>query len=394
MMYLGDYAEDATIDFNWSTNDAGGASITRATDGTISVYKANGTTQSVAGITDTEDFDSLTGIHHCRIDTSADAFYATANDYAVVLSAATIDGETVNAVIAHFSIENRYAGSAGLGAIISVEPIIPTSIGLADTKTYQLGLMLTDAIDDLPSTAEITPGTISIDRSAPGATSWTSVVSDAACSEIAGLVYYDEVFDDGTGYAEGDSIRITFKSVKVTVGGNDYEIIGATGRIFYTTVNTNSLTLSKLALITTGAVNIVSGPDEDGYIKLFKGGSRTTAMGNQLDFDLDGTTYDASGQDVYLRLIEGSNAVGGGGAGTVKCVTGSVVNGGLASQVLRFEVTAAASTNYATDHANQATYPKQDRYYAYSYQVVVDSGTEEDVFFTGYASVTALAECP
>ncbi len=106
--YLGDIAEDSTIDFIWSTNDAVGASITRATDGTISVYKANGTTQSVAGITDTEDFDSLTGVHHCRIDTSADAFYAVGNDYAVVLSAATIDGQTVNAPIAHFSIENRF----------------------------------------------------------------------------------------------------------------------------------------------------------------------------------------------------------------------------------------------------------------------------------------------
>lgn len=106
--YLGDYTEDATIDFKWSSNDGSGASITRTTDGTISVYSGNSITQSVAGITDTEDFDSLTGIHHVRIDTSADAFYAVGNDYMVVLSAATIDGETVNAVLAHFSIENRF----------------------------------------------------------------------------------------------------------------------------------------------------------------------------------------------------------------------------------------------------------------------------------------------
>ncbi len=105
--YLGDYAEDSTIDFKWDTSDGSGASITRATNGTVSVYKANGTTQTTVGVTDTEDFDTLTGIHHCRIDTSADAFYASANDYQVVLSGATIDGQTVNAVIASFSIENR-----------------------------------------------------------------------------------------------------------------------------------------------------------------------------------------------------------------------------------------------------------------------------------------------
>lgn len=112
MMYLGDYAEDATLYFMWSTNDAGGASITRATNGTVSVYKAGNTTQVTTGVTDTEDYDSLTGIHHCTI-VLTDAFYATANDYMVVLSAATIDGEVVNAVLAHFSIQNRYYGSAG-----------------------------------------------------------------------------------------------------------------------------------------------------------------------------------------------------------------------------------------------------------------------------------------
>ncbi len=108
MRYLGDYAEDATLDFMWNSSDASGASITRATNGTISVYKDNNTTQTVAGVTDTEDFDTLTGIHHVRI-VLTDAFYVTATDYMVVLSAATIDGETVNAVLVHFSIENRTA---------------------------------------------------------------------------------------------------------------------------------------------------------------------------------------------------------------------------------------------------------------------------------------------
>lgn len=105
--YLGNYIEDEIVYFLWSTNDSNGASITRAVDGTVSVYKDNGITQSVAGVTDTEDFDGLTGVHACTIDTSADVFYATGADYAVVLSAATIDGQTVNTTIAHFSIGNR-----------------------------------------------------------------------------------------------------------------------------------------------------------------------------------------------------------------------------------------------------------------------------------------------
>ncbi|RKY24108.1 MAG: hypothetical protein DRP62_04475 [Planctomycetota bacterium] len=110
-MYLGDFKENSTLYFCWSTNDKNGASITRATNGTIKIYKDDGTTESTAGITDTEDFDSLTGIHNCKI-VLTDAFYATGHDYSVVLDGAVIDGETVNAVLATFSIENRFAGSS------------------------------------------------------------------------------------------------------------------------------------------------------------------------------------------------------------------------------------------------------------------------------------------
>jgi hypothetical protein len=106
--YLGDYAAAETVHFMWNSNSSTGASITRSTDGTISVYKDNSDTQTTTGVTDTENVDGLTGVHRCVIATS-DSFYTTATDFMVVLSAATIDTQTVNAVLAHFSIENRSA---------------------------------------------------------------------------------------------------------------------------------------------------------------------------------------------------------------------------------------------------------------------------------------------
>lgn len=373
MIYLGDYEADQPVYFAWNTNDSDGASITRATDGTISVYKDNSdgssfdATQVTTGVTNDEDFDSLTGVHTCCI-TTTDAWYETGHDYIVVLSGATIDGQTVNAVLAHFSIENRAAkkdlanatdglgalkslidaikaktdnlpaspaavgsamtlsddaitsakfdestafpiksddtgatqiarvgadgdtletisdqidgiggdataanqttiinhltdvkggtfngstdsleairdrgdaawitgGGGGITDMIHIHPIIPQSIDLADTVTWRFGLFLTNMIDDLPSTAEITPGTITIERKSYGGTSWTTVVNAAACSEAAGMIYYDEVFDSGSGYRPGDSIRATFKSQKVTVAANDYEIAGTDGWPFHT----------------------------------------------------------------------------------------------------------------------------------------------------------------
>lgn len=130
------------------------------------------------------------------------------------------------------------AGGSSLTQILTVNPLIPSAIDLANTATYRVGLQLVNSLDDLPSTAEITPGTIDIDRKAKGGTSWTSVVSAAACSESAGLVYYDEVFDSGTGYAEGDMLRITFKSVSITADTNTYEVCDATGNMYYTGILT------------------------------------------------------------------------------------------------------------------------------------------------------------
>lgn len=119
-LYLGDYEEDSTVYFCWDTNSKRGASITRATDGAIKVYKDDSTTESTAGITDTEDFDSVTGVHNCKIDLSSDAFYAVGHDYSVVLAGAVIDGETVNSVLATFSIENRFMRGTDSAALASV----------------------------------------------------------------------------------------------------------------------------------------------------------------------------------------------------------------------------------------------------------------------------------
>lgn len=108
--YLGDFRTGKTIRKMWNSNAIAGESITRATNGTVSVYKDGGVTQSTTGVTDTEDFDSLTGVHLVAIDTSADGtFYSAGSEFEVVLSAATIDGKTINATLFSFSLENRSA---------------------------------------------------------------------------------------------------------------------------------------------------------------------------------------------------------------------------------------------------------------------------------------------
>jgi len=62
-------------------------------------------------------------------------------------------------------------GGGSITQMLNVQPIIPSSIDLANTATVRLCLILLNALDDIPSTEEITPGTISIERKPYGRTS-------------------------------------------------------------------------------------------------------------------------------------------------------------------------------------------------------------------------------
>ena len=107
MMYLGDFNEDQEVVFYWNTNDSDGGSITRATDGTIKVRRDDGTDVTGTSVTDNEDTPD-TGIHEVKVDTSDGANYTTGYDFVIWLDGSTIDGQTVNSALAHFSIENRH----------------------------------------------------------------------------------------------------------------------------------------------------------------------------------------------------------------------------------------------------------------------------------------------
>lgn len=210
MMYLGDYKEDDTVYFLWSTNGSDGESITRSTNGTVSVYKDNGTSQTTAGVTDTEDFDGLTGIHACTIDLSADAFYAVGADYAVVLSAAKIDAQTVNAVLAHFSIENRFN---------------ETTVTSMATGVVTAAAIAADAI----GASEIAADAIGASEIAASAIGASEIATDAIGADELAAGGIDEMMDEvfeGT-YTFRQMMRIVFSALAGKASG------GGTGTLVF-----------------------------------------------------------------------------------------------------------------------------------------------------------------
>lgn len=89
---LGTPVQGDTVTFLWTTRDSTGAGIVRSVDGTVQCYEDGGLTQITAGITDTESFDSVTGLNKAAIVATAANGYDNESVYDVVLSGATIDG--------------------------------------------------------------------------------------------------------------------------------------------------------------------------------------------------------------------------------------------------------------------------------------------------------------
>ena len=150
MQYLGDFAEDATVYIFFATAAADGgregfSSALETAD--VEVIKDGSTTGSTAGVTITNDFDSKTGIHKIEVDMSADAFYATGSDYALlVYPDETIDSQSVAGVVAQWSCENRFRDIDAPKKNVALNDIVFYMVDDTDHVTPEIGRTVTEEV--------------------------------------------------------------------------------------------------------------------------------------------------------------------------------------------------------------------------------------------------------
>jgi len=109
--YLGDFEEDSKVFFFFSTFDKTEDSFDLSGDTGVDteVYKNNSETPITDGVNVEYNVNGAEGVNRVIIDLSESASYTTLSDYVVTRLGSTIDSETVNAILAQFSIENRYS---------------------------------------------------------------------------------------------------------------------------------------------------------------------------------------------------------------------------------------------------------------------------------------------
>jgi len=187
--HLGDYAEDyATLNFKFTTRTAACVPTTLAGTPAVKVYVGSATdTEINTGVTLVADFDGVTGLNNVLIDLSAAAFYATGQDYAVVITTGTVDGvSVVGEVVATFSIENRFNGAADALAATNLDHLtgdIGAGLDTVIHDTSILGFML--ASSDVSTYARTTDSHEAI-ANAVGAAVGALYVPDAASTITTG----------------------------------------------------------------------------------------------------------------------------------------------------------------------------------------------------------------
>lgn len=160
--YLGDFLEDAVIYVDLTTNDAYGGRVAPSSafeTSDFKIYMDDETAEKVTvnGLTISSPWDTLTGVHALKIDTSIDTGetgnfeWATGHDYKVVLYPdETVDSQSVSAVVAKFSIKNRNSiGYTNGSVFIDTTNGSGTGIGTPDDPitTLPAGKTKADALN-------------------------------------------------------------------------------------------------------------------------------------------------------------------------------------------------------------------------------------------------------
>lgn len=393
--YLGDFAAGATIFFPFQAFNSSGASVTitglAVTD--IEVYKGASMTQrsSDAGYalvdTDGIDLDGITGLHGFTIDTSDNtdaSFYAAGNDYTVVVSAVTIDSQTVSFIAGRFSIENRSAlrpttagrtldvsagGEAGIdwanvGSPTTSVALSGTTIGLTTNAINSVA----DQVWDEASSGHVASGSF-------GARLFTIRSATAA----GGAASYIDL--DGSANATDDFYNNALLYIISGTGANQARYISDyTGSSKRATVNGNWVTSpssdSVYVIVPAGSIPGASAPtaadvadavwDEllSGHTVAGSAGQAITPMGN-------GTAQ--SGTTSSIVLAAGASAVVGAYRYCVVEIK-SGTGAGQARQITAYDATSKA----ATVAPDWGTAPASDSVYVIRY-LGVDAATVEAI---------------
>jgi hypothetical protein len=302
--YLGDFSYNQTVYFAWSSLNSSGASVAPSGSPTVRVYKNGSTTEDTSTGSSTFTFDSKTGINYVTVALNT-SFFVPNSDYFIVLDSMTLDGQTVSAVVAQFSIENRSSVAPvlrGLAAAGSSSSITFDSNASANASYYNGNIVR--IVSGTGSGQSRVIYSYTTGRVASVTPNWTTAPDTTS--------YYQVVTDGSTNLVTINSASsISSSSV---VNSNVTQIDGNA-----TSGNNATLYLKQLNIVNSAGTAIVaSSTGSNGH------GISATANGTGKDINAANNTISGNLSGSVGSVTGSVGSVAGSVSGSVGSVTGNV----------------------------------------------------------------------
>lgn len=328
--HLGDFDTSAVIYGKFTTfRPSTGAAYTLGGTPALSVYKDSSTTQSTTGVTLTADFDSVTGLNHFAIDTSADGtFYSSGSFFDVVITTGTVDSvSVVGAVVGSFTLRKTSAlkpttagrtldVSAGGEAGLDWANVGSPTTSLALTGTTIATTQKVD-IETIKTNPVVNAGTVTFPTTA-------TLASTTNITAATGITVATN--SDKTGYSLTQTFPSNFSALSITAGGvakADLDTIktqtvtcaGGVTIPAATLASTTNITAATGVDVTKWAGTTVGTPDTAGYPKVtIKSGTGTgeiSLFGGFAGADIGKIEGSSTAADNLLADYDGTGYAGG-----------------------------------------------------------------------------------
>lgn len=222
--HLGDFDTSAVVYGKFTTfRPSTGAPYTLAGTPALSVYKDNSTTQSTTGVTLTADFDTVTGLNHFAIDTSADGtFYSSGSFFDIVVTTGTVDSvSAIGMVVGSFTLRKNSA----LKPATAGRALVVDAAGLADANMVKAGPSgsgTAQTARDIGASVLISSGT------GTGQLDVSSGVIKANLAQILGTALTETAGQIAAGFKKVfDVAAPVFTAASVNQTGDSYARLGA-----------------------------------------------------------------------------------------------------------------------------------------------------------------------
>lgn len=279
MKHLGDYDASAVIYGKFTSyRPSTGAAFTLAGTPALSVYKDSSTTQSTTGVTLTADFDSVTGLNHFEIDTSADGtFYSAGSNFDIVITTGTVDGvSVVGSVVASFTIRKCAAlkptvagrtldvsatGEAGLDWANIGSPTTAVNLSATNIDVDQVVASVSGAVGSVTGAVGSVTGNVGGNVTGSVGSVATNGISAASLAADAGTELGTAVWSTATRELTSGTNIVLGKGSGIT-GFNDLDAAGVRDAVGLASANLDT----QLGAINSKTTNLPTDPADESLI--------------------------------------------------------------------------------------------------------------------------------